>query len=104
MRDNIKEKIYSTFADTASSLGYSDVHGRIIGCLMVYENPISLSEIAKETGKPVRTIFNRINRDVDPYQKNKSVKKPQVSTLWEGVPDHIRKACESGSNKDLLAV
>jgi len=50
MEDNIKEKIYSTFASIASSLGYSEVHGRIIVCLLINENPVSLSEVAKETG------------------------------------------------------
>lgn len=64
----------------------------------------SVAQIVKETGKPVRTIAYRIKKDIDPYQKEERGRKPQGNTLWEGVPDHIREACESGSNKDLLAI
>jgi DNA-binding transcriptional regulator GbsR (MarR family) len=46
----IEKKIYSTFADIASTLGYSDVHGRIIACLLVKGEPMSLQKLAKETG------------------------------------------------------
>jgi len=46
----IKNKIFSTFADLASSLGYSPVHGKIIGALLVAGEPLSLQELAKETG------------------------------------------------------
>ncbi len=48
--DNIKEKIYSTFANIAKSLGYSEVYGRIIACLIINERPVTLSEVSKETG------------------------------------------------------
>ena len=50
MTDEIKGRIYTAFASTASGLGYSEVHGRIIGCLLITPNPVSLSTIAKETG------------------------------------------------------
>lgn len=48
--DEIKEKIYSTFSNIAKSLGYSEVYGRIIACLLINEDPVTLSEVAKETG------------------------------------------------------
>jgi DNA-binding transcriptional regulator GbsR (MarR family) len=51
MKENeIKEKIYSTFANIANSLGYSEIHGRIIACVLINEGPVALTDIAKETG------------------------------------------------------
>ena len=47
---NLEEKIYSTFSEVASSIGYSPLHGRIIGVLLVKGKPLSLQELAKETG------------------------------------------------------
>ena len=47
---DIQNKIYSTFAAVASSIGYSPLHGKIIGVLLVKNKPISLQDLAKETG------------------------------------------------------
>lgn len=47
---DIQNKIYSTFASVASSIGYSPLHGKIIGVLLVKNRPISLQELAAETG------------------------------------------------------
>ena len=47
---DIQNKIYSTFAAVASSIGYSPLHGKIIGVLLVKNRPISLQDLAKETG------------------------------------------------------
>lgn len=49
MKD-VEEKIFATFSSIASSLGYSEVHGRIIAALLVNDNPVSLQELAKKTG------------------------------------------------------
>ena len=46
----IEEKIYSTFSDVASSIGYSPLHGKIIGVLLVRGKTISLQDLARETG------------------------------------------------------
>lgn len=46
----LEEKIYSTFSDVASSIGYSPLHGKIIGVLLVKGREMSLQELAKETG------------------------------------------------------
>ncbi|MFP4045717.1 MAG: hypothetical protein ACLFS3_01520 [Candidatus Aenigmatarchaeota archaeon] len=45
----IKEDIYSAFSNTASAIGYDEVHGRIIAALIMNENPLSLQELADET-------------------------------------------------------
>ncbi len=47
---DIQNKIYSTFASVASSIGYSPLHGKIIGVLLVKNRPISLQDLARETG------------------------------------------------------
>jgi DNA-binding transcriptional regulator GbsR (MarR family) len=49
MPEDAKDKIYSTFAAVASSLGYSEVHGRIIAALLVAGKPLSLDELCKMT-------------------------------------------------------
>ena len=81
-----------------------DEHGIKAIHVKIGEEWKSVSQIAKETGKPIRTIAYRVNKDINPYQIEKQGRHPHGNTLWEGVPDHVRKACESGSNKDLLAV
>jgi DNA-binding transcriptional regulator GbsR (MarR family) len=45
----MEEKIHTIFASVASSLGYSEVHGRIISALMVAQKPLSLDELVKQT-------------------------------------------------------
>ncbi len=47
---DIQEKIHSTFAAVATSMGYNEVHGRIISALMVAGKPLSSEELSKETG------------------------------------------------------
>jgi len=46
----IESKILSTFANVASTLGYSDLHGKIIAILLVAGGPITLDDAAKKTG------------------------------------------------------
>jgi DNA-binding transcriptional regulator GbsR (MarR family) len=48
--EEAKKKIFSTFSDIASSIGYSPLHGQIIGVLLVKGKQLSLQELAKETG------------------------------------------------------
>lgn len=47
---DIEKRIFATFAEVASSIGYSPLHGQIIGVLLVKDRPLSLQEVAKETG------------------------------------------------------
>ena len=48
--DAIENRIYSTFASVASSIGFSEVHGRIIAALLVSGKQMSLDELTKKTG------------------------------------------------------
>ncbi|MBI2076009.1 MAG: ArsR family transcriptional regulator [Candidatus Aenigmarchaeota archaeon] len=45
----VEDRIYSAFASIASSLGYSDIHGRIISALLVANKPMSLQELSRKT-------------------------------------------------------
>lgn len=47
---NLEDRILDTFAEVASSIGYSPLHGKIIGVLLVKDRAMSLQEVAKETG------------------------------------------------------
>ncbi|MEM7819411.1 MAG: hypothetical protein QXD48_01115 [Candidatus Aenigmatarchaeota archaeon] len=49
MLEDVEDKIYTTFASVASSIGYSEVHGRIIAALLVAGKPLSLNELCKLT-------------------------------------------------------
>ncbi|RLJ00678.1 MAG: hypothetical protein DRP11_05565 [Candidatus Aenigmatarchaeota archaeon] len=53
---DIEEKIYRTFTEMASSLGYSEVHGRIIAALLVNGSSLPLQELAKRTGYSTSNI------------------------------------------------
>jgi len=53
---DIQNKIYNTFAEVASSIGYSPLHGKIIGVLLVKNKPVSLNDLAKETGYSVSML------------------------------------------------
>jgi len=45
----LEEQIFSIFSQLASTLGYSPIHGKIIGALLVASRPVSLQELAKKT-------------------------------------------------------
>lgn len=46
----IEGRILSTFADVAQAAGYSPLHGKIIGVLLVEGKALSLQDIARRTG------------------------------------------------------
>jgi len=77
----IKEKIYSTFANIANSLGYSEVYGRIIACLLIHEGPVTLNDIAKETGYSPSMISLSVDF-LETIGMVKRVKKPGDKKLY----------------------
>jgi DNA-binding transcriptional regulator GbsR (MarR family) len=54
--NEIEKDIYSSFASIASSIGYSEIHGRTIAALMVSNNRLSLQELAEKTGYSISTL------------------------------------------------
>jgi DNA-binding transcriptional regulator GbsR (MarR family) len=79
--EEIKEKIYSAFANIAKSLGYSEVYGRIIACLIIHEEPVALSEVAQETGYSPPMVSLSIDF-LDTVFMVKRVKKPGDKKLY----------------------
>lgn len=51
-----EEKLQSSFASFATSLGYSEVHGRIIAALLIENGHLSLDELSKKTGYSASAI------------------------------------------------
>jgi len=51
-----EKEIYSLFSNVASSLGYSEVHGRIIAALLVARKPISLDELRSKIGYSASSV------------------------------------------------
>ena len=45
----LEERIFSIFSELASTLGYSPIHGKIIGALLVEGKPVSMQELARKT-------------------------------------------------------
>lgn len=52
----IQERIYATFAEVARTIGYSPIHGKILGALTVNGGEISLQELARETGYSISMV------------------------------------------------
>ncbi len=46
---NIEDGVFSIFSELAGMLGYSPIHGKIIGALLAEKGPVSLQELAKRT-------------------------------------------------------
>lgn len=48
-QDEVRKNVCSTFASVATSLGYSEVHGRVVAALMAAGDKLSLQEISSMT-------------------------------------------------------
>lgn len=55
-KNPVQEKIYSTFGEVARTIGYSPIHGKIIGALLVNSGEMSLQGLARETGYSISMI------------------------------------------------
>ena len=54
--DNTKNKLYETFSNIATAIGYSGVHGKIIAALLTTEKPVSIQEIADDIRASLATV------------------------------------------------
>lgn len=57
----IKKQLYASFSNVAVLVGYSEVHGRVIAALAANARPMSLSELAKETGYATSSISTSLD-------------------------------------------
>ncbi|MBN2042755.1 MAG: hypothetical protein JW754_03020 [Candidatus Aenigmarchaeota archaeon] len=48
--EDVEKKVNDTFAGVASSIGFSPIHGKIIGALLVGGRSMPLQKLAKKTG------------------------------------------------------
>jgi DNA-binding transcriptional regulator GbsR (MarR family) len=79
--EKIREQIFSTFAEIAKNLGYSEVYGRIIACLLVHQEPVALTQVAKETGYSSPMVSLSVNF-LDTVGMIKRVKRPGDRKLY----------------------
>ena len=54
--EDIEKDIYSSFASLAATIGYSEIHGRIIAALMVSDKKLSLQDLSEKTGYSISTL------------------------------------------------
>jgi DNA-binding transcriptional regulator GbsR (MarR family) len=74
MVSEVEQGILSSFGQVAESIGYSQVHGKIIGVLLVNGGEMSLQDIAKRTGYSVPMISLSLDL-LDVLQVVKKIKK-----------------------------
>jgi len=53
---SIESKVLNTFASVATTLGYSPIHGKIIGALLIKGKPVPLQSIAKSAGYSISMV------------------------------------------------
>lgn len=52
----IESKVLNTFAGVASTIGYSPIHGKIIGALLMNGEPTPLQDIARSAGYSISMV------------------------------------------------
>lgn len=77
----IERKICNTFSDLAQSIGFSPIHGSIIGALVVGGGKLSLQDIAKKTGYSVSMVSLSMDL-LEVLDMVKRVKKPRDRKLY----------------------
>ena len=77
----IEKKIFNTFSNLARSMGFSPVHGNIIGSLIVGGGSLSLQDIAKKTGYSISMVSLSMDL-LEILGIVKKVKKPRDRQLY----------------------
>ncbi len=77
----IEKKIFNTFSNLARSMGFSPVHGNIIGSLIVGGGSLSLQDIARKTGYSVSMVSLSMDL-LEILGIVKKVKKPRDRRLY----------------------
>ena len=78
---SVEDQVFSIFSELASTLGYSPIHGKIIGALLVAGKPISLQELSAR----VRYSAGMVSLSLDLLEVLgvvKKVKKPGDRKLY----------------------
>jgi len=77
----IKKNVYSLFSNVANAIGYSPLHGEIIGMLLINDDIVSLQEIADELGYSISMISLSLDL-LEVLGVIKKVKKPGDRKLY----------------------
>ena len=77
----IEKKIFSTFSELARSMGFSPIHGNMIGSLIVGGGSLSLQDMAKKTGYSISMISLSMDL-LEILGIVKRVKKPRDRKLY----------------------
>ncbi len=108
---NVEDGVYSIFSELAGMLGYSPIHGKIIGALIAEKHPVSLQELAKRTNYSMGMISLSLDL-LEVLGVIKKIKKPGdrklylqlegdlLTILKKAVTMRVQKGVE-GSLKDL---
>jgi len=103
--ENVEERIFRTFASVASSLGYSDVHGRVLAVLLVADKPLSLQELSKKTGYSDSAISLSLDllELVGIIKKRKNIGDRKLYVSLEGdLIEGLRRALMLKLQKEIL--
>jgi len=99
-----EKKIYSLFSNVTSSLGYSEVHGRILAALLVSKKPLSLDQLAKRIGYSVSSISLSLDF-LEILDVIKKLKKPNDKKLYVQIQgdllDCLRKVVLFKTNRNV---
>lgn len=103
--ENVEERIFRTFASVASSLGYSDVHGRVLAVLLVADKPLSLQDLSKKTGYSDSAISLSLDllELVGIIKKRKNIGDRKLYVSLEGdLIEGLRRALMFKLQKEIL--
>ncbi|MCD6476732.1 MAG: hypothetical protein J7K26_01010 [Candidatus Aenigmarchaeota archaeon] len=78
---NIEKEIVNSFANIATTIGYSDIHGKIIAELLVKGEPMSLKELSKKIGCSLSTISLSLDL-LDVFGIIRKIKKSKDRNLY----------------------
>lgn len=103
--EDVRRHVFSTFSGVASSLGFSEVHGMIIGSLVTESGPLPLQEIAKRTGYSLSSISISIDflELVGVVRKIKNLGDRKVYVQLEGdLIESVRQAFMIKLQKEIM--
>lgn len=105
----LHKQVLDNFATVAETIGYSPLHGKIIGVLLLEARPVSLTRLAKETGYSVSMISLSLDF-LEVMEVVKKVKKPGdrklyvelkgdlLSILKKAIVTRVKKVLDSSLN------
>ena len=99
------EKINSMFTSVVKSMGYSEVHGRVISTLFVADKELSLQDLAKKTGYSIPSISISLDllELVGIIKKNKKVGDRKLYVKLNGdLLEGLRRALLLKLQKELV--